>query len=344
MVKLMFVDNVKNTPKKKPESVWRIVSAGFDRVTANPLLIVPPLMLDIFLWIGPRLTSTELIRQVSVWGREVVDNAVSLDPHMFDQAQVNVLFDFLQELSTRINFFWGLSNLPVSIPSSMVGWLPFIPGRMPATNPLGALYRIDLPAHGLVLLIALISMSIIGLGFGTAYQRWIAQKVFEPGAVAAFRVGLMHIVLMASMMLTGAGFALLGLSVISMVLTWLLGAAGSWLATFFTFSIFFSVGIYFFFTPHGILAKKSTLLRAMLESFNIVRWNMSGTLGFILLAGCITYFTNWVWLLPEDQSWFVLLGLVGHAVISTTLVAASYVFYKDRAAWLEQLRSSLQAG
>jgi hypothetical protein len=50
-----------------------------------------------------------------------------------------------------------------------------------------------------------------------------------------------------------------------------------------------------------------------------------------------------VWNIPADDSWLLLLGLVGHALVSTALVAATFVFYQDRYRWWLEMRQALQA-
>jgi len=46
------------TPAQKalnsPIGILASLAAGFDRIAARPALILPPLLLDLFLWLGPR--------------------------------------------------------------------------------------------------------------------------------------------------------------------------------------------------------------------------------------------------------------------------------------------------
>ena len=50
-----------------------------------------------------------------------------------------------------------------------------------------------------------------------------------------------------------------------------------------------------------------------------------------------------LWNIPADSSWLLLLGLGGHAFISTALVAATFVFYQDRYRWWIEMRQTLMA-
>jgi hypothetical protein len=44
---------------------------------------------------------------------------------------------------------------------------------------------------------------------------------------------------------------------------------------------------------------------------------------------------NLLWTVPADSSWFGLLGIAGHAFITTALLAASFIYYNDTSRWIE---------
>jgi hypothetical protein len=48
-----------------------------------------------------------------------------------------------------------------------------------------------------------------------------------------------------------------------------------------------------------------------------------------------------VWNLPAPDSWVTLAGIGGHAFVSTGLVTATFVFYKDRYRWWVEMRQWL---
>ncbi len=57
----------------------------------------------------------------------------------------------------------------------------------------------------------------------------------------------------------------------------------------------------------------------------------------------VNYGLSLVWNIPPDDSWLLLLGVAGHALISTALVAATFVFYQDRYRWWMEVRRGLAA-
>ena len=42
-----------------------------------------------------------------------------------------------------------------------------------------------------------------------------------------------------------------------------------------------------------------------------------------------------LWSTPAADSWMLLVGILGHAFISTGLLAASFVYYNDGVRWLQ---------
>jgi hypothetical protein len=74
-----------------------------------------------------------------------------------------------------------------------------------------------------------------------------------------------------------------------------------------------------------------------------VQINLPPAAGLFMLIVLINIGLALVWNVPADDSWLLLLGLAGHALISTALVAATFVFYQDRLRWWIEMRQALQA-
>jgi hypothetical protein len=43
-----------------------------------------------------------------------------------------------------------------------------------------------------------------------------------------------------------------------------------------------------------------------------------------------------LWQVPPDTSWMSLVGIAGHAFITTGLLAASFVYYRDGIRWVQE--------
>jgi uncharacterized membrane protein YdcZ (DUF606 family) len=63
---------------------------------------------------------------------------------------------------------------------------------------------------------------------------------------------------------------------------------------------------------------------------------------FVLSVILLTTGLNYLWSVPPDDSWMLLVGIAGHAFITTALLAASFVYYRDMNAWLQTVFEQLQ--
>lgn len=63
---------------------------------------------------------------------------------------------------------------------------------------------------------------------------------------------------------------------------------------------------------------------------------------FILAVFLLSTGLNYLWSVPPDDSWMVLVGIAGHAFIRTALLSASFVYYRDMNAWLQTVFEKLK--
>jgi len=329
MVESDFVNARPNPTAAPPIGVLRALATGFDRVAARPGLIVPAFLLDLFLWLGPRLGVAGLLRPLAAG----LTAPAGADAVMTEQ--VGAMRQALLDLASRFNLFSALSSLPVGLPSLMAA-------RMPEAAPLGPPTGIDLP-NGLLVLAVWLALSLVGLGLGSLFHVWVARQVAPrtellSAAAAWGRMALLSLAVYAGA-LTVALLTLLVASAAAYLVP-LLGLALAFLG----FSLLFWAAVYLIFTPHGIIRHRLSVFRSVLESVQIVRWNMLGTVSYLSLGFLVSYATNWVWSLPLEDSWYALLAVVGHAFVSATLLAGSYVFYQGRREWMLQIQRTVTAG
>jgi hypothetical protein len=43
-----------------------------------------------------------------------------------------------------------------------------------------------------------------------------------------------------------------------------------------------------------------------------------------------------IWLNPAADTWMALVGIFGHAFITTGLLAGSFIFYRDLSSWVDE--------
>ena len=306
--------------ESKPIGVISSLTAGFDQVASRPFLFIPPLVLDLFLWLGPHLGIARFVESLA-------QPALQTEGLVAEQA--SLIGQVVEDVGESFNLLSALSTIPIGIPSLMAG-------RMPLESPLGLVNRVEVVEPARVLLIW-IALSGIGLALGAYYQYWIAAAVapdaeLGPGWMAALRmVGFGFLVFVGGLV---AGFTVLIAIALATLVLPLLGTG----VFFLGFALLFWLAVYLVFTPHGIIRYNQGVVRAMFESFILVRWNLLSTVGYLGVAFGSYWLLNYVWDLPSTTSWFSILALVGHAFVATTLLAGSYAYYQGRREWLAAAR------
>jgi hypothetical protein len=88
--------------------------------------------------------------------------------------------------------------------------------------------------------------------------------------------------------------------------------------------------IYLSLAPQGIVLNRRPLLRAVIESVRLVQANLPSILLLLLTLFFIGAILDWLLFSVENGSWLTLVNILGHAFVSTALVAALFIFYRDR--------------
>lgn len=328
MVESMFVDSSAAPRLEPPIGVLASLMTGFDRVAARPLLLLPPLALDLFLWLGPRLRISALTAAVAAG----LAAPAGADPGLVEQS--TLLRQALTELGARLNLFAGLSSLPVGVPSLMAS-------RQPAVSPLGPALGADL-GEPLAAGLAWLALTVLGLGLGSLYHLWISRQVPGPSRAASLASTWARTAALSIAVYLLAFAA----SLVTLLVSGFVALAVPWLAMvlmFIGFSVLFWTAVYLMFSPHGIVRYGLGVWQAVRESVQLVRWNLLATSVFLMLGLLLSWATNWVWRLPGEDSWFSVLAVLGHAFVSATLLAASYVFYQGRRDWTRRALERITA-
>ncbi|HRE28371.1 MAG TPA: hypothetical protein PK954_17140, partial [Anaerolineales bacterium] len=97
------------------------------------------------------------------------------------------------------------------------------------------------------------------------------------------------------------------------------------------------------FALHGITLGRRNLFVSLWESIRLVQMNLAPTIGLVTVVMLLYFGLGSVWALAPTDSWINVIGIAGHAVVSTALVAATFVYYQDRMRWWQELRSGRAA-
>ncbi len=310
------------------------LSAGYNMVLKRIWLIAIPVALDVYLWLGPRLSIQPLTRFLL---------SILLPPEQAPaeiQSLLELNRELLETMGQEVNLFSLLISRLLGMPSFLAGGLPAGVGGPPVTwvesgNALVILALIPLlMAAGLFLGSLYLGTIAYVMRDGTVDLKHLLQRVWRYwGLIVLFGmllIGVLSVLGLPVFMIVG----LLELASPALARFILLGAAG--LALWMLFHLFF--------VPHAIVVSESGLLRAVWNSLVVVGRNFWSALALIILINLINAGFTFVWDQMSVNAPLTAVSIAGNAFIGTGLVAASLIFYRDRLeqwnAWLEQVRSA----
>lgn len=318
-----------------PHGVIASLAGGFEMVNARLELILLPLVLDLFLWLGPRLSVQPLIERLS----QSIVTALGRDATAQQLAELALFSQRMRDYGQTFNLFSFLSTSPIGLPSLYAA-------RGSALAPTGQppVWYVDSVPVYLVFWAAFV---LVGLFLGALYFGSIAQQVRDRRLNLAqllrqvwgdwARLTALMVVAVVFLLVVGTPLFLVS------GLLWLLSPVVGSLAWILAFTLLLWALFYGGFALHAMLLVRRGLLGALWDSVRMVQFNLPHVASLFVLAVLINVGLGLVWNLPTDTSWLMLLGVGGHALISTAVVAATFVFYQDRYRWWLEMRENLQA-
>ncbi len=286
-----------------------------------------PLGLDLLLWLGPKLSMDRLVQPAL---RELATVAASSGT----QADtVQSWMDIYKQFFSEFNVLVILRTFPIGVFSLMSG-------RLPTQTPLGNPAVLQIDSAG-VLLGLMVLLTVAGWLLGGIYFHWVATLVIgeAPAAGRSLVQTLLYSTICA--ILTWAiGVPLLFVMGVLFSINTLVGEGALLLLGF--LSLWLIVPI--FFSPHGIFIRKQNALASFVGGFQMTRFTLPVTSLFVLTIVLIGIGLNVLWSVPAVDSWLALVGFMGHAFITTALLASSFVYYHDMTGWLQTVLARLRAG
>jgi hypothetical protein len=314
------------------------LSAGFSTITRKLWLMAPPVLLDLYLWRGPRLSIVPIVRQSAHFLRE-------LPPMSLSGVPPSVLAQGLEEVAQELNLFSLLQNGLMGVPS-LIAWA----ASELQDSHLGD--AIEVQSWGYLFLISAVLL-LAGVFIGSLYLVLITLAIRkEDPAVGVVWRRAFHCwawVMVWGILLLGAGlFINLAISLVTVPvalinqdlaqglfsLMWLTSLGlGLWVA------------LNTFFTVQALVLQDVGLVQAVWRSSSVVRRNLWATLGLIFLSLLIQLGFGQIWQRLSTGSWETLLGILGNAYIGSGVVAAIMIFYLDRYwRWQEEQRAEVPGG
>lgn len=321
---------VMNTPNAKPvvaiPNFIKSILAGFDRISKNAWLVIFPIAVDLWLWLGPRLPMTKSIQAVSQQLLEVSRMGMAQDS---DLAQANR--QVWEMLAERFNLMIALRSYPVGIPSLMSG-------RMPVNTPLGVPINFEID-NIVVGVAAWLALSLFGLIVGALfYQLLVPVALGEAtdlrAALAAWPKSTLRVVGVAAALILVYIIVTLPASCLLVVAS----LSGMGQCIFFLYTGFLVWLLFpFFLSGHGIFINSDNAVTSVARGARITRMLVIPTSLMFLTIIFLTQTLDLLWNATPETSWLTLLGIVGHAFLTTGLLAGTFVYYKEADQWVRNL-------
>jgi hypothetical protein len=226
----------------------------------------------------------------------------------------------------------------VGIPSLMTA-------RQPCVSPLGALPGIEV-GSGLEAVLLWLGLSLAGLAAAALFFQLVAQAALtgkaQPlealrrwprAAVQAGFLTLIWIALAAAISIPGSClvsvFALGGLGTSSI---------GVFLFALMLLWVFFPL----FLSPHGIFVNGVGAWTSLRDSLRLTYRTYPQTSLFFLAVFVLSEGLEVLWRIPAENSWLALVGIAGHGFITTGLLAASFIYYREADRWVQRVVQQLK--
>ncbi len=333
-------------------NIFSCLTMGFETVARHPGLITIPTLLDLFLWLGPRLSFAPLFQTMAQMaqtiGTDAGEGVLAFQQMLADlgarlngfilagPAPLTSIPMLLFEIQTKLNIVRGWDQNSLGVPSLLA---ELVTNGRPLSVQSDIVVSTSLAALGWIL-----GIIVMGALLNAYYLRSVGQRVVEESEIELPRVQstlklwgqlLQLMFVLALVLLAVSAFMAILVAITQMVHSFF----AEFISAFFLSTIFF-VGLHLIFVIPGIVQLRRGILQAVHESLILVRSDFLSVMLLLLLLFVIARGFDFVWTLPASTSWAMLIGIVGHAFVSTALTAALFVFYQDRLRFLEILAHS----
>jgi hypothetical protein len=323
------------------------LSKGFQKVHRNWWVILIPVVLDLFLWLGPRAAVDQLVKQaLTGLQSELGDTSALVDAEDWEQALDLVVTEIVPEYNAFSALRVGALGVPslltwggaqLGAPSSYeVLWVTFLLlTDMPdlllnvSSMDLVGVATWQIPSQGVWLLITFF-LTVVGITIGATYITTLAGAVGDSGRFwprvyrLSLRFAFFWVLRFIALVATGIPMlaVLVAIAAFSPGLASLLGTIVLGLYTWVSF-----YGIFFI---ASLAMNDVSVWRGIWNSFNIVLRNFWPTFGLFLLINLIGGGLTILWQQLSRGSLLTVVAILGNSYIGSSLVAASLVFYQDR--------------
>lgn len=314
-----------NLTDTQPPKLIPTILAGFNLVANNIVLILLPVLVDLLLWLGPKIKITKILGDYFQNMSQMLTQLGSTDL----QTQSKAFLDSYNVLVNQFNLGVALRTFPVGVPS-------LLSREITVASPLRSI-SFEVPSEGTAVLI-LVLLTIAGFFLGSIYFNSLsrlsikpAEKFSFPRLMSQFGQSLLMFLLLFLVLLI---IFLPGVSLLSLFLM-ISPTLGQFLVIMALVVLLWLV-VPLVFSPHGIFVLNQKSFPSILLSIRMVRFFLPGTGLFVMISLLIGEGMNLLWEMPDPSSWLTLVGIAGHAFIVTALLAATFIYYRGGLHWMQE--------
>ena len=301
------------------------LSAGYRFLGYRFSLLLVPVLLDLFLWVGPRLSVAPLLDRVA----NFYANAGTVEGMPAEMVDLSAEFSrILGEFSAGYNLMEFLVNSSMlHVPSIMVMTGPMPGAALIQISSVGVAFMVAIVLVAIGLLLGVFYMSLVArhlpIGHGPNTMTWpeFASSVFRNWLLLILLVVLLALFLVALYIPVSVGIALVALvsPAFSSTLALFLGLLSALILFF------------LYFVPVGLIMDSLPLRTAVVQSVQLVRGRFVTTLGFFLLTSLIMVGVGLILSnIAAFAPWGTISAILLSAYLGTGLVMALMVFYRSQ--------------
>lgn len=313
----------------EPPQVIACLLSGFDAISNHVALILFPVVLDLFLWLGPRMKVSDLFNGFIT--------ELSLTQYLSSNAEDTRLLQIAGEywgtLAERINLFSTLRSYPVGVFSLLAA-------NPTQQNPLGV--PVGWEVNSVIAVFGTwFVFNLVGIAAGSLYFSAVSQAAVH-GRVdwkislqqwprAAFQAFLLTVI----WALVLIAIAIPGSCMVSLIS--MFGLSMGQISVYLVAGLALWIMFPLFLSPHGIFLKQRLAWVAVRDSIRLTRLTMPHTVLLFVLILIFNEGLGFLWRMPGESSWLTLIGVIGHGFIATGLLAATFIYYRDAEHWVNRL-------
>ena len=282
----MEVSRIENLPP--PPGIINSIRAGFDAIASHITVILLPLLLNLLLWLGPRLRVEELFKSIQS------DLVLFWKTAQIPMDQIQTMLDAYDEMSKTVNLFALIRTLPIGISSL------FTPSEKMITTPLGtpAIWQASVLNFPLWLFV----LVLIGWVGGALYFRYVA------GAALAEKITMIRssqAVIQTILISVLCNLILFAISMPIFLILFVAMQISAILANLIV--LFLALGsvwviVPIFFWAHGVFLDQQNVLTSILSSFQLTRFTLPTSSLFVLTVFLLSYGLSFLWRIPAQDS------------------------------------------